>query len=431
MRISTVRPMSEYSQRVVDAELDELLVGLPAISIEGAKGVGKTATAERRAGTTYRLDEPGTLEVVGADLTRLTEGAPPILVDEWQRLPASWDVVRRSVDADGRPGRFLLTGSATPTRHPTHSGAGRIVRLRMRPLTLAERGVGTPTVSLAGLLGGDRPALSGTTAIRLDTYVAEILTGGFPGMRNPIPRVRRAAIDGYLDNIVEVDLPEVGIEVRHPGTLRRWMTAYAAATATATAYDRIRDAATAGESQKPAKTTTIAYREALERVWLLEPLEAWSPSENPLSRLVSSPKHHLVDPALAARLVGVGDRALLSGDGPTAIPRAGTFLGSLFESLAALSVRVFAQSADARVFHLRTKGGEHEVDFIVERDDRRVVAVEAKLSETVDDHDVAHLRWLQRRLGGQLLDAVVVTTGRHAYRRRDGIGVVPLSLLGP
>ena len=122
---------------------------------------------------------------------------------------------------------------------------------------------------------------------------------------------------------------------------------------------------------------------------------------------------------------------MLAGEGPAAAPRDGTFLGALFESLATLSVRVFAQAADSRVFHFRTKGGEHEVDLLVERDDRRCVAIEVKLSESVSDRDVGQLRWLRERIGDDLLDAVVLTTGRHAYRRPDGIAVVPLALLGP
>jgi len=133
------------------------------------------------------------------------------------------------------------------------------------------------------------------------------------------------------------------------------------------------------------------------------------------------------DPALVA----VDERALLSGDGPDAFARDGTYLGALFESLAVLGVRVFAQAAEARVAHFRTRGGDREIDIIVERDDGRVVAIEVKLSETVADDDVTHLRWLGEQLGDDLLDAVVVTTGKHAYRRPDGIAVVPLALLGP
>jgi predicted AAA+ superfamily ATPase len=324
----------------------------------------------------------------------------------------------------------LLTGSATPSERPTHSGAGRIVSLRVRPLTLTERETATPTVSLMDLLEGRRPPLTGNTTVTIEDYVSEILMGGFPGMRALSPRLQRRMLDGYLDRIFDTDLPEIGLQIRHPGTLRRWLTAYAAATSTTASYERIRDAATSGFGDKPAKTTTIPYREALERLWILEPLEAWMPSRSPLSRLAQSPKHHLTDPCLAARLVGADAASLLAGRGPNTIVRDGTFLGALFESLATLSVRVFAQAAPARVAHLRTRGGEHEIDLIVEGDGGRVLAIEVKLSETVNEKDVSHLRWLSHQIGHDLIDALIITTGAHAYRRADGIGVVPLALLG-
>ncbi len=423
--------MRAYRRRVIDDELDALLSGLPAISLEGPRGVGKTATAAQRARTVLALDDPRTAEMVAADPSRLTDGDPPILIDEWQRIPSTWDAVRRAVDADPRPGRFLLTGSASPRRPPTHSGAGRILRLRVRPMTLSERGVGAPTVSLAGLLAGSRPRIEGTTDVALEVYVTELVAGGFPAMRGGDERAGRAALDGYLERIVDTDLPELGVEVRRPATLRRWLAAYAAATATTASFEAIRDAATGGEAEKPARSTTIPYREALERLWILEPLEAWMPSSNHLRRRTGAPKHHLADPALACRLVGLGRDGLLAGEPLLRSPRDGTFLGALFESLAVLCVRVLAQAAEARVAHLRTKAGEREVDLIVERADGGVVAIEVKLSATVADADVRHLTWLRDQLGDGLLDAVVLTTGRDAYRRADGIAVVPLALLGP
>lgn len=429
--VEQVEPFAGYRRRVVDGVLDELIAELPAVSLEGAKAVGKTSTARRRGGTVVSLDDPGVLEVVLAQPSLLTVGTPPIVIDEWQRYPAAWDVIRRAVDEEPTGGRFILTGSATPASRPTHSGAGRIVTVRMRPLTLSERGVGTPTVSLAAILAGNRPRLGGVTDVTLTDYTREIVAGAFPGIRHRSGRAQRAALDGYLGRIVEADLPEVGRDVRRPQTLRRWLQAYAAATATTASYEKIRNAATAGELAKPAKTTTGPYREALERLWILDPLPAWMPTANPLARLTYAPKHHLVDPALAARLTGVDASALLRGEGPRAIPRDGTYLGSLFESLATLCVRVFAEAAEARASHFRTKGGEREVDLIVERGDRTVVAIEVKLKETVSDHDVRNLRWLADRIGEGLADSVIITTGRHAYRRPDGVAVVPLALLGP
>lgn len=424
--------MDEYLERVVDAELDELLAGLPAVTLDGPKGVGKTATAARRAQTVYALDDPARRLLLDAEPGRLDRAEPPVLLDEWQLLPRVWDEVRRSVDRDATPGRFLLTGSASPVSAPTHSGAGRIVRLRMRPMSLSERGVDAPTVSLRGLLTGARDAVQGTTEVQLAAYTEEIVRSGFPGIRPLTDRPRRAQLAGYLDRIVERDFPEQGHLVRRPATLRAWLAAYAAATSTTASYNAILDAATAGDSEKPAKTTTMAYRDVLSQLWLLEPVEAWLPRRNRLRRLASSPKHHLADPALAAALLGVGVTALLD-DATRGHPRIrdGVLLGQLFESLVTLDVRVYAQAAEAAVRHLRTRNGDHEVDLIVERADHRVLAIEVKLAPFVTDDDVKHLLWLQSEIGEDLLDAVVICTGTEAYRRRDGIAVIPAALLGP
>ncbi len=420
-----------YRRRIVDDELDALLPHLPAISLEGPKGVGKTATALQRAGTVRRLDDPSQLQVITADPSRLTEGRPPIVIDEWQRLPESWDLVRRAVDANAAPGAFLLTGSATPSERPTHSGAGRIVSVRLRPLTLVERGVGEPTVSLADLCTGSQPTISGATAVGLEQYVDELTKGGFPGMRFASPRAQRAALDGHLARIVDVDLRELGVSIRNPSTLWRWLRAFAAATATSTSYDKIRNAATGGEDDKPAKTTVLNYRDALERLWILDELPSWSPSNNHLHRLAGAPKHHLADPALAIRMLGLEAGALLEGANPEVAFGDGPFLGALFESLVTQSVRVFAQRAESSVGHLRTLGGDREVDLIVTRPDGRIVALEVKLAATVTDADVRHLAWLKRQLGSTVLDAAVITTGTEAYRRSDGIAVIPFALLGP
>lgn len=421
-----------YRRRVVDDLLDELFPHLAAVALEGAKGVGKTATATQRAKTVLSLDDPRQQEVLSADLDYITKVAHPVLIDEWQLEPAVWDRVRRAVDSDSAGGRFLLAGSAgVAPGVRVHSGAGRIVSLAMRPLSLVERGVAEPKVSLKELLTGARPAIGGRSAVDLSTYTDEILRSGFPGIRDLPPRPRQHQLDSYLARIVERDLPESGVTVRRPEALRAWLAAYGAATATDAAYSTILDAATAGEIDKPARPTVEGYREHLTRIFVLDPIPAWIPVFNPLKRLARSPKHHLVDPALAARLVGVGRADLLGGEGTRVGARAGTWLGALFESLAAQSVRVFAEAASGRVGHLRTRDTGREIDLIVEGDDRNVVALEVKLSESVDDRDVRHLNWLQEQLGDQLVDRVVLTTGEHAYRRRDGVAVVPLALLGP
>lgn len=422
-----------YIERVVDEELDELLPALPAVSLEGPKAVGKTRTALRRAGTIWELDDPAQRETISAEPSLIGDGEPPILVDEWQRVPETWDIVRRAVDERPEPGRFLLTGSATPTERPTHSGAGRIVTLRMRPLSLAERGLEEPTVALRDVLDPEQSEIQGTTELGLREYTEEIVTSGFPGLRHLEGRARREQINGYLRRIVDTDFEQLGRNVRKPDAVRRWMKAYAAATSTTASWETIRDAATSGRDDKPAKASTTAYRELLEQLWILEDVSAWLPSRNYLSQLAKKSKHHLADPALAARLLGVGVDRLIRGNSDEAesIPRDGTLLGHLFESLVIQSLRVYAQAAEARVHHLRTRGGRREVDAIIERDDGRIVALEIKLGRTVDDGDVNHLSWLTEQGGNDILDAVVLHTGPTAYRREDGIAVVPAALLGP
>jgi predicted AAA+ superfamily ATPase len=422
---------ARYRRRVIDDELDELLAGLPAVTIDGPKAVGKTATALRRAATVYRLDDDAERAIALADPARLVEGKRPILIDEWQRLPEAFDRVRRAVDDGASAGSFLLTGSASPTDPPTHSGAGRIVRVRLRPMTLSERGVAVPTVSLAQLLASGQAPITGRADIGLERYVTEILSSGFPGIHGLPPRLARAQLNGYLARIVDRDFDGLGHRVRRPGTLSRWMQAYAAATATTASFEKIRDAASSDRGEKPTRATTQPYRDVLERLWILDPVAAWMPTRNRLARLSSPPKHHLADPALAARLLDVDADTLLRGhDAGPPIPRDGTLLGALFESLVTLCVRVYAQAAEARVGHLRTWSGDREVDLMIERGGQ-ILAIEVKLSQTVNDRDVRHLRWLQESLGQSLADAIVITTGPAAYRRPDGIAVVPAALLGP
>jgi uncharacterized protein len=196
------------------------------------------------------------------------------------------------------------------------------------------------------------------------------------------------------------------------------------------AFEKLRAAATAGERTPPAKTTVIPYVDILKRLFILDPLPGWRPRAH-LKELGEASKHHLADPALAATLVNVTRDALLAGDSPGAItPRDGTFLGALFESLVTLSLRVYAQAARASVHHFRMHRGEHEIDLVVEGKDNKVVAIEVKLAETPPSDAVRQLDWFAKRFGDDVTDRVIITTGHDAYRRPDGIAVVPAGLLG-
>jgi predicted AAA+ superfamily ATPase len=419
----------EYLAREVDSLLDELLLELPAIALEGAKGVGKTATAQRHATTSFPLDSPGAYSTVLSDPTLVATGTGTVFVDEWQRVPSVWNVVKRAVD-DGAPsGSFLLAGSAAPKVDvDIHSGAGRIVSLVMRPLSLPERQLEQPTVSFRRLLSGERPSIAGSSRVTTAQYAQEIVRSGFPGIRTASERARRLLLDGYIRKIVERDIPEAGGTVRRPEALLDWLRAYAAATATTASYASVAAAATPGEGGIPARNTTSSYRELLRRIFVLDPIPAWLPAFSHLRRLGQAPKHHLVDPALAARLLGVGVDGLIRGDGGEGFRRGGTLLGALFESLAAQTVRVLA--GEGSVFHLRDKNGEREVDLIVERPDMRFLAIEVKLSTVVRPQDVRTLNWLEAELPDRIIDKVLINTGELAHRRPDGVAVVPLALLG-
>jgi len=412
----------DYHRRAIDNSLDELLPAAPAIALEGAKAVGKTRTARQRAAQEWRLDSAADRDALRADPLLLRRPPHPALVDEWQRLPETWDMARRWVDEGAAPGSLLITGSASlPSGIDTHSGSGRILGLRMRPMALFERGV-TAAVSLSSLLDGSE-SITGSTELRLPWYAEQITSSGFPGIRAAHPRIREDLIDSYARNIVDRDLPEAAVSVRAPHTLRRWLAAYGAASSTTTAYNRILNAALGPDGQQPAKTTTMAYREHLERIYVLDPVPAWSPSRSPFAALQAGPKHQLVDPALAARLLSLTSTSLLG-------ERGRHLLGPLFESLATLSVRVAAEAARARVAHLRTNDGRREIDLIVEGRDGQILGIEVKLTQEVRDDDVRHLLWLRERCA-DVVDLVIVTTGTRAYRRSDGIAVVPLALLGP
>lgn len=412
-----------YFPRAIEAQLDTLMPHAGAIAIDGPKAVGKTSTAQRRSRTELHLDVPEQRLLLNADpsFDRFEPGT--ILIDEWQNEPEVWDRVRRAVDAGVEPGRFLLTGSATPIAGTTtHSGAGRILSLRMRPMALFERPSVAPSVSLGALLNGDAD-ISGSTDWGLPNYVSAIAASGLPALQGIPATARNQQIDSYLQRIIDRDLPEQGYSVRDKHHLEAWLRSYAAATATQASYAEILDAAAPNDSSKPSKKTTAKYREKLSEIWILDPLPAWNFASSPFPRVAQGETHFLADPAFALRLLGLSERTLTQ-------PRNTAILGALFEALAVLSVRVAAESHFARAGHFRTRNGDREIDIVVESQDGGIIPIEVKLAHTPSEDDARHLLWLKEQLPDDVVDMVILSTGNHAYRRPDGVAVVPLALLG-
>lgn len=400
---------------------------LPAILLDGPKAVGKTSTATQRAGTIKRLDRSDERSLAAANPDWITRGEKPILLDEWQRSPDVWGEIKSAVDRDFTGGQYLLTGSLPSTE--THSGAGRITAVRMRPLSIAERTIEQQTVSLKKLLDGSAN-IEGETSTGINDYTKEMTVSGFPAIRTLSGRALRVALDGYIDRIIDADIREVGLSIRKPASLRSWITAYAAATATTASWETIRDAANSGSHEPPAKTTVIPYRDALTRLRVLDELPAWTPSHNPFTKVSLTAKHFLADPALALRLMNYDSETIQTASGFGKAKFDSPLIGRMFEALAVQSVQTYVQAAFASVSHFRAMNGRHEIDMIIEREDGKVIAVEVKLSATPDPADGKHLKWLKSEIEEQLIDLVVIYAGKYAYRHND-IAYVPLALLGP
>ena len=429
--------MVGHYDRLIEPYLVNLMKDFPAIAIDGLKGVGKTVSAKRIATTVFELDKPRDFDQINNIPDTLISQTPPVLIDEWQRIPSVWDFIRRAVDDGAKPGTFLLTGLITSTDTNLHSGAGRIIKRKMYPLSLAERGIEKPCVSIAELFSAGSPfstEISGKTDVGSREYIYEISASGLPEIRNFSIENRKIALESYFANILSHDFRQQGIRIRQPETLLRWLRAYATAISTDALYTEILDASTAGEADKPAAKTTISYREALENLWLLDELMPWVDGEGFFTGLKLSPKHYLADPAFAAYLLGLDETIMIGGTGwPAGTERFdakyGSIIGRLFESLVHLSLNTYAMINNAKLFFLKTHKGDREIDFII-RKDSKVIACEVKFAPTVDAADGRHLRWFMEKVGSSCVDAMIITTGGVAYRRKDGIAVVPAALLG-
>jgi hypothetical protein len=299
----------------------------------------------------------------------------------------------------------------------------------MRPLSFAERDVSIPSVSFRALLEGSAE-ITGETDVDLATYSAELMRSGFPALRQLEGKALEVALDGYIERIIDAEVRELGVPVFRPAAVQAWLRSYAAATATVASWEAIRDGAASGFQGPPAKTTAIPYRDALTRLRILDELPPWLPTSNQFARLAQGSKHFLADPALALRLMNFDQESVQTAMAHGAMRFDRPLVGRLFEALATLSVRTYAEGCYARAMHFRDGQGRHEIDLIIERGDGKVLAVEVKLGETVTRNDLKQLNWLRSQIGDDLIDSVVLYSGRHAYRY-EGVALIPLALLGP
>ena len=416
----------KYTPRLVDAELADRLAANGAVVIEGPKACGKTSTAESVAASSVFLDvDDAARAMIDVDPAAVLEGAVPRLIDEWQTKPAIWNHVRRTVDTRGTPGQFILTGSAVPADDVTrHTGAGRLTRLRMRPMSLFEMGRSTGEISLASLLRRE-PQRTERSNIAIRELAELVCTGGWPSnMSGSLSRSMRANRD-YLSEIQRVDVQRVEGKRRDPVKVGRLLQSLARNVGTpATVATLARDVRGTGPAFKAS--TAAEYMDALERLMIVEDQPAWSPHLRSRTTLRTTPVRHFVDPSLAVAALRISPARLL--DDLEA-------LGLLFESMVIRDLRAYAQVSDAHVFHYREKDGL-EVDAIVEDGDGRWAAFEVKLGERRIKEGMANLERVASRMttssryGEPAALAVVVPSGYGAVPN-GRVGVIPVGTLGP
>lgn len=417
--------MAGYRSRIVGAEVEAALQRRGAVLIHGARGVGKTWTSRDHARSEVRLDDADMLALAHTDPDHLLSRPAPLLVDEWQHAPALWDRIRRACDDRAGTGHFILTGSARPTDAITrHTGTGRITRVLMRTMTLSETGLSSQELSLRDLLGGKaKPAAESRASLR--DVAGGLCRGGWPASLDLPELAAIAAARDYIREAVRADI-EDAVGVRHkPEALESLLRLIAHDLASPVSAAKL--ARDLNPASPPAAATLASYLDALNRIFVLEDLPAWWPELRSKATVRKAPKRHLVDPSLAAALLGASPDGLVADF---------SMFGSLFESLVLRDVRVYGQTLGYDAFHYQDSDGL-EADIVLQGLDGTWAAFEVKLNSGPRQIDEAanSLKRLRdkahRRRTDQLALLAVITATRTAYLRPDGVAVIPITTLGP
>lgn len=401
-----------------------------AVLIEGPKWCGKTTTAMQAAESVLRMDEPAkretNIKLAEIEPVRLLEGKVPRLIDEWQIAPKLWDAIRYEIDCRGEEGQFILTGSAVPidTGEITHSGAGRFSWMTMRTMTLYESDESTGEVSLAELFSFPE-RIKGDNRQTLDSLAFAICRGGWPhaiGMKRKPALLQ--AID-YYDAVVRSDINRADGVSKNPERVKLLMRAYARHQGAQVANTMLRDDIAANDSESVNEDTVLSYINALKKIFVVEDMPAWNPNLRSKTSIRSSDTRYYSDPSIAAAALGIGPEDLLND--------LNTF-GLMFETLCVRDLRVYAESLGGNVLHYRDKTGL-ECDAVIHLRNGSYGLAEIKLGgDKMVEEGARTLQALEDKIDTDKMTRpafkmIIIGVGDYAYRRQDGIYVVPIGCL--
>ena len=421
--------MKEYRKRIADDILARKLEGKGAVLIEGPKWCGKTTTAEQIAASILYMDDPEKKEqnISMSELNpkRLLKGETPRLIDEWQLAPKLWDAIRFEVDHRRELGQFLLTGSAVPvdTKEITHSGTGRFTWLTMRPMSLYESGDSTGDVSLKDLF--ENNTVDGESDMTIDRLAFLACRGGWPQAIDMRDDIALDQARDYYDAVVRSDINRADNIQKNAEKVRRLMRSYARNQGSQVPNTVLARDVSANDEESMSQETAAAYLNALRKIFVVEDIPAWNPNLRSKTAIRSSDTRYYVDPSIAAAALGIGPNDLIND--------LNTF-GFIFETLCVRDLRVFADALDGQVYHYRDKDGQ-ECDAVIHLRNGQYGLIEIKLGgDKLIEEGAQSLKKMESKIDTDKMKApsflmVLTGVGGYAYRRKDGVCVVPIGCL--
>ena len=421
--------MKRYYQRVSDKVLMEHLEAKGAVLIEGAKWCGKTTSAKHIANSVIEMDRPDMTEqyqqMARIKPSNLLEGETPHLIDEWQIAPNIWNAVRYEVDRRGEFGQFILTGSSVPAKleESTHTGTGRIVRMRMRTMSLYESGDSNGKASLKDLFDGYEISASDNHGI--DEIAFLICRGGWPAALDRSEKVALKQAFDYYDAVVNDDISRVDGLKRDPERTKRIMKSYARNVATQVSLETIRSDVISNDIETFDKESLYGYLNALKSIFVIEDSPAWNPNLRSKTAIRTSDTRYFVDPSIAVAALGLGPGDLINDL---------ELMGLIFENLCVRDLRIYADALDGSVYHYRDKTGL-ECDAVIHLRNGSYGLIEVKLGgDALINEGAANLLRLSEKIDTDKMKKpaflmVLCGVAPFAYRREDGVFVVPISCL--